>query len=126
MVESWRYCPIYPWRRRVMANMEHVAKCLLVMAVIFLAAVGGGGGGGHAEATPTHICNVTIAELAECLPAITGKSPPEPSDDCCKALRKSDLHCLCKHKSQLSNPSKAMELPGKCGLELPHECQVRV
>lgn len=113
------------WKTGNNSTMELVAKCVLVVAMIFIASVSGAG----AKQTPTRVCNVTIAELAECLPAITGKSPPKPSKNCCNALGKADLHCLCNHKSELSkygaNPAKAMELPKKCNLELRNECQAR-
>lgn len=107
--------------------MEVMAKCMLmVMAMIFLGKASSVGG----NEAPTKVCNVPIDELAQCLPAITGKSPPEPSKGCCDALGKADLRCLCNHKSEISkyaNPAKAMELPKKCGCKrLPHECKVHV
>lgn len=75
------------------------------------------------------VCKVKVSELAECLPAIAGNSPPKPTKECCDVLKKADLHCLCKHKSDLSkfgaNPAKALELPKKCGLKAPQECQTK-
>ncbi|KAI5674739.1 hypothetical protein M9H77_15103 [Catharanthus roseus] len=75
------------------------------------------------------VCKVKVSELAECLPAIAGNSPPKPTKECCDVLKKADLHCLCRHKSDLSkfgaNPAKALELPKKCGLKAPQECQTK-
>lgn len=73
------------------------------------------------------VCKVKLMDLAQCLPAITGVSPPKPTEGCCKVLKKADLPCLCKHKADLSrfgaNPAKALELPQKCGLGVPQECK---
>ncbi|KAG8365124.1 hypothetical protein BUALT_Bualt18G0071700 [Buddleja alternifolia] len=82
--------------------------------------------GDAAAATPSTVCNVKVSELAECIPAITGKSPPWPTKSCCSVMHKANLHCFCNFKSELKkygvDPNNAMKLPGKCGLKLPREC----
>ncbi|KAL0294036.1 UNVERIFIED_CONTAM: Upstream activation factor subunit UAF30 [Sesamum calycinum] len=79
-----------------------------------------------AAATPSTICNVRVSELVQCLPAITGKSPPPPTKSCCSVISKANLHCLCNYKSEISkfgvDPAKALALPKKCGLKAPREC----
>ncbi|XP_016473974.1 putative lipid-transfer protein DIR1 [Nicotiana tabacum] len=76
--------------------------------------------------TPKTICRVTINELAECLPAVMGQKPPPPTADCCAALRKADLRCMCNKKSELGqlgiNPAAAMKLPKQCKINVPHGC----
>ncbi|PIN20545.1 hypothetical protein CDL12_06763 [Handroanthus impetiginosus] len=73
------------------------------------------------------ICNVKVSELAECIPAITGKSPRQPTKSCCSAMLKADLHCLCEYESQFRkfgvDPANALALPRKCGLKLPKDCK---
>ncbi|XP_078155551.1 putative lipid-transfer protein DIR1 [Carex rostrata] len=81
----------------------------------------------QAEARAAKDCN--IADLLSCMPCIRNTKPdPEPSDECCKALKKADLPCLCssyKNSPNLNkyvNPKLAMELPAKCKLSVPNEC----
>ncbi|OIT21529.1 putative lipid-transfer protein dir1 [Nicotiana attenuata] len=76
--------------------------------------------------TPKTICRVTINELAECLPAVMGQKPPPPTADCCAALHKADLRCMCNKKSELAqrgiNPAAAMKLPKQCKINVPRGC----
>lgn len=100
-----------------------MAKIILVLSVLVAAAVMIG----VANAQTTNvICNVKVTELAECLPAISGASPKDPTKACCAVLHKADLKCMCKLKPQLGklglSPEKAMKLPGKCGLTVPKGC----
>ncbi|KAL7103386.1 hypothetical protein ACP275_08G176000 [Erythranthe tilingii] len=78
-------------------------------------------------AAATTICNVRFSELAECIPAITGKTPAWPTRVCCSVICKADLHCFCKYKSEFEkfgvDPANALALPTKCGLELPRGCK---
>ncbi|KAL3851161.1 hypothetical protein ACJIZ3_013043 [Penstemon smallii] len=95
---------------------------LLLLSAVLVADVRG-----DAAATPTTICSVSVSELVECLPAITGKSPKWPSKGCCSVMRKADMNCLCKYKSDFSkfgvDPAKAMALPEKCAIKLPRACK---
>lgn len=84
-----------------------------------------------AQARAAKDCN--IADLLSCMPCIRNTKPdPEPTDECCKALKKADLPCLCrsyKNSPNLKNyvnPKLAMELPGKCKLSVPNECHWNV
>ncbi|XP_031116885.1 putative lipid-transfer protein DIR1 [Ipomoea triloba] len=80
----------------------------------------------NAQTTSSVICKVKVTELAECLPAISGAAPKDPTKACCDVLCKADLKCMCKLKPQLAkfglSPEKAMKLPGKCGLKVPRQC----
>ncbi|KAF4395973.1 hypothetical protein CsatB_014741 [Cannabis sativa] len=71
------------------------------------------------------LCNIESSKLAVCLPALQGKSPDE---QCCALIHQVNLSCLCKYKSALPafgvDPARAVELPQKCGLKAPRECQV--
>ncbi|CAK9163872.1 unnamed protein product [Ilex paraguariensis] len=92
-----------------------LVQCVLVMVLLVAP-----------YTTSAPMCNVTVSELAECLPAATGVSPPPPTKQCCTIIRKADLQCLCKYKSQLrqfgADPATAMTLPKKCGLRAPKVC----
>ncbi|KAL3636720.1 hypothetical protein CASFOL_019019 [Castilleja foliolosa] len=82
---------------------------------------------GDVATAPSTICNVKVAELAECLPAITGELPPRPTSKCCSVVRKTNLRCLCKYKSEFAkfgvDPKNALALPKKCKLKLPKDCK---
>ncbi|KAG0487619.1 hypothetical protein HPP92_009714 [Vanilla planifolia] len=76
-------------------------------------------------------CNMTQQGFEDCLPYIRSTPAPAtgwPSEDCCSALRKADLSCLCSYKgspllSYLHISYKlALQLPAKCGLRLPSPC----
>ncbi|XP_019183082.1 PREDICTED: putative lipid-transfer protein DIR1 [Ipomoea nil] len=80
----------------------------------------------NAQTATSVICKVKVTELAECLPAISGAAPKDPTKACCTVLCNADLKCMCKLKPQLAkfglSPEKAMKLPGKCGLKVPRQC----
>ncbi|GAA0139615.1 hypothetical protein LIER_01126 [Lithospermum erythrorhizon] len=84
----------------------------------------------NSQSTPKSICGVKISELALCIPAISGESPPRPTKGCCNVIKKADLRCLCSFKSQLVNygvkPENAMALPKKCYItksKIPKACK---
>uniref|UniRef100_A0A0D9WXR5 Bifunctional inhibitor/plant lipid transfer protein/seed storage helical domain-containing protein n=1 Tax=Leersia perrieri TaxID=77586 RepID=A0A0D9WXR5_9ORYZ len=76
------------------------------------------------------VCKMSNNQLMTCQPAAaaTSNPTPSPSADCCSALSKADLKCLCSYKnsSWLSlyniDPNRAMQLPAKCGLTMPANC----
>ncbi|KAJ4762356.1 Bifunctional inhibitor/lipid-transfer protein/seed storage 2S albumin superfamily protein [Rhynchospora pubera] len=81
------------------------------------------------EAQAGKDCKVDEASLISCLPAISGNKPAEyPTPDCCKALKKADLPCLCSYRNSPDlkkwgiKPDLAVKLPGKCKLAVPKEC----
>ncbi|KAI9186404.1 hypothetical protein LWI28_016895 [Acer negundo] len=81
--------------------------------------------GGKTTAFP--ICNIDSTEMMnQCLPSVSGKSPKPPSKQCCAAVRKAKLPCLCGYKNVLPalgiQPKLALALPKKCGLATPPEC----
>ncbi|XP_031473450.1 putative lipid-transfer protein DIR1 [Nymphaea colorata] len=75
------------------------------------------------------ICSMEAGEFYGCLPAIRGPSPSPPSSDCCNAIKRADLNCLCSYKDSALLPSfgvdpkLAMALPRKCNLVPPPACQ---
>ncbi|XP_061375667.1 putative lipid-transfer protein DIR1 [Gastrolobium bilobum] len=74
------------------------------------------------------ICNIDTTQLNSCRTAVTGPNPPPPDEKCCAVIRKANLSCLCKYKSLLPSlgidPTKALALPSKCGLQKPPGCKV--
>lgn len=106
-----------------MGNSSNVLVQFVVVAmvVVFIAGVRGD--------KPAVVCNVKVTDLAQCLPAISGQSPPPPTKGCCKVMHKVDLKCLCNYKKELIkygvNPGAAMTLPKKCGLKSPKECTAK-
>ncbi|KAI4334797.1 hypothetical protein L6164_013506 [Bauhinia variegata] len=74
------------------------------------------------------ICNVSVAGLMACKPAVTPPKPAAPSGNCCSALSHADLRCLCSYKNSKLlpslgiDPNLAMQLPGKCHLPHPANC----
>lgn len=93
----------------------------LVLLAVLISAVNCG-----TPAAPSTICNMKVSDLLTCLPAITGKSPPWPTQGCCSVIRRANLKCFCSYKSQLAkfgvDPAKAMALPKKCGAMVPKAC----
>ncbi|CAN0891927.1 Putative lipid-transfer protein DIR1 [Linum grandiflorum] len=101
-----------------MANPKHLLPfflCLLVMAA------------DGSSRTPTTDCRVHPSELTICRPAVTGADPPQPTSECCKVVKNSNLACLCRFKDLLPafgiDPPHALALPKKCGLQTPPECK---
>lgn len=74
------------------------------------------------------ICNVPIADLMACRPAVTPPNPAKPSQACCSALSHANFECLCGYKnSQVLpslgiDPNLAMQLPRKCNLPNAPTC----
>lgn len=114
-------CPVVvdEERGRAMARTSSKVLAQVVVVMVLIAMVGG--------ASAATICNIDTSKLAECLPAVSGRSPPPPTKACCTALLSADLHCLCNYKSALPafgiNPALAMALPKKCGGSLPPNCK---
>lgn len=100
--------------------MEMAFLRKLGIVAMFLAAVFVGSKGQQT------ICNMPIAGLMACQPAVTGSNPPKPTDACCSALAQANLTCLCGLKSSLPgygiDPKQAMKLPAKCKLTPPKKC----
>ncbi|KAF3453369.1 hypothetical protein FNV43_RR03809 [Rhamnella rubrinervis] len=71
-------------------------------------------------------CNIDSNQLSYCLPAVRGRSPPPPTENCCNVVRQANLPCLCSYLSVLPmfgiDPVAAVALPGNCNLETPSEC----
>ncbi|KAK2978343.1 hypothetical protein RJ640_016445 [Escallonia rubra] len=68
------------------------------------------------------ICGMSTDGLMLCKPAVSGDNPLPPTADCCSALAKADLPCMCTFKSSRMlpilgiKPDLAMGLPAKCNL----------
>lgn len=110
------------WRKEALDgqknNMSKAGlKLVLALALAFFV---------FALAGATEICNINTKQLAKCLPAVTGRSPPPPTRRCCKAIRHGDMNCLCQYKSVLPAmgipPKNAFELPKKCGMKSRPRC----
>ncbi|XP_060169310.1 putative lipid-transfer protein DIR1 [Lycium barbarum] len=100
--------------------MEARQNLVLFAALLMVAAIG------VEMATAEDMCGLSISDLMTCKPAVSGPKPLPPSANCCAALSKADLPCLCtfKNSPMLSiykiNPTLAMELPSKCKLDSPN------
>uniref|UniRef100_A0ACD5ZB73 Uncharacterized protein n=1 Tax=Avena sativa TaxID=4498 RepID=A0ACD5ZB73_AVESA len=100
-----------------MAKPQALAAALLLVLVVFLAATKGA----HA------ICGLSNDEFELCQPAAAVDSP---SSECCAALGKANLSCICRYKGVAGiwlrmyhiDAARAMALPGKCGLAMPSNC----
>ncbi|NP_001151008.2 putative lipid-transfer protein DIR1 [Zea mays] len=77
------------------------------------------------------ICGMANEDFKLCQPAAAANDPTDsPSAECCAALGKADLGCICRYKGVAGiwmriyhiDPSRAMALPGKCGLTMPSNC----
>ncbi|VAH51472.1 unnamed protein product [Triticum turgidum subsp. durum] len=97
-----------------------VAVLLLVMAVSLAALEGVHG-----------ICGMSNDEFKLCQPAAAVNNPTEsPSAECCAALGKANLSCICRYKGIAGiwlrmyhiDANCAMALPEKCGLTMPNNC----
>ncbi|XP_060206629.1 putative lipid-transfer protein DIR1 [Lycium barbarum] len=73
------------------------------------------------------ICNVSGEGLMSCKPSVTPPNPSAPTAQCCSALAKADMGCLCAYKNSQwlpslgIDPKLAMQLPEKCKLpNAPH------
>ncbi|GAB4830327.1 hypothetical protein Ancab_019965 [Ancistrocladus abbreviatus] len=71
------------------------------------------------------VCGVGVSGLMTCKPAVTEPNPAPPTEECCAAISKADLKCLCQFKTSPLLPSLgidpqlALDLPVKCGLPHP-------
>lgn len=94
----------------------------LLLAICLMALVGGG--------SATTLCNIDPSKLFDCLPAVSGESPPPPNKNCCAVIHHANLTCLCDYKAALRalkiDPAHAVELPKKCGLNKPWKCNGKV
>ncbi|KAH9804024.1 putative lipid-transfer protein DIR1 [Citrus sinensis] len=92
-----------------------------VVAFLFIASSVNGG------AMAISICNIESSKMNLCLPAVSGKSPTQPTEQCCAVVSGAKLSCLCSYKNLLPafgiNPKYALALPKKCGLETPPQCR---
>ncbi|TYK16954.1 putative lipid-transfer protein DIR1 [Cucumis melo var. makuwa] len=74
------------------------------------------------------ICNMPIAGLYACRPAVTPPNPTAPTAQCCMALGQADLHCFCAYRNSgaLSSfgidPNLAMQLPKRCNISKSPNC----
>uniref|UniRef100_A0A0A9FLF9 Bifunctional inhibitor/plant lipid transfer protein/seed storage helical domain-containing protein n=1 Tax=Arundo donax TaxID=35708 RepID=A0A0A9FLF9_ARUDO len=77
------------------------------------------------------ICAMANEDFKLCQPAAAVNDPTDsPSEECCAALGKADLGCICRYQGVAGiwmriyhiDPSRAMALPGKCGLTMPSNC----
>jgi len=102
-----------------MAKAQAVAA--LLIAVVALATM---------ESTHA-ICGMENEDFKLCQPAASVNDPTDsPSAECCAALGKADLGCICRYKGVARiwmriyhiDPSRAMALPGKCDLTMPSNC----
>ncbi|CAN6213762.1 unnamed protein product [Urochloa humidicola] len=103
-----------------MAKAQALAALLLAM-VVALATMEG------AQA----ICGMANEDFKLCQAAASVNDPTDsPSAECCAALGKADLGCICRYRGVAGiwmriyhiDPSCAMALPGKCGLTMPSNC----
>ncbi|KAF6145838.1 hypothetical protein GIB67_028833 [Kingdonia uniflora] len=74
------------------------------------------------------LCNLSKDDLISCKPSVTEESPVDPTSQCCSAMSKADLPCLCGYKNSMFlpslgiDPAMAMQLPVKCKLIPPTTC----
>ncbi|CAN6180213.1 unnamed protein product [Urochloa humidicola] len=77
------------------------------------------------------ICGMANEDFKLCQAAASVNDPTDsPSAECCAALGKADLGCICRYRGVAGiwmriyhiDPSRAMALPGKCGLTMPSNC----
>ncbi|KAF5746262.1 defective in induced resistance 1 protein [Tripterygium wilfordii] len=94
---------------------------LVVMVVVVVVAAFEGARG-------LSMCNMSEDGLNACKPSVTKPSPVDPSKECCQALSRADLKCLCSYRNSLFLPSLgidpglALALPAKCNLTPPATC----
>uniref|UniRef100_A0A0E0LJF3 Bifunctional inhibitor/plant lipid transfer protein/seed storage helical domain-containing protein n=1 Tax=Oryza punctata TaxID=4537 RepID=A0A0E0LJF3_ORYPU len=102
--------------------MAAKAQALLLLAVVVSLTAARGA---HA------ICNMSNGDFKLCQPAAAVSDPTDsPSAECCAALGKADLACICRYKGVAGfwmriyhiDAARAMALPGKCGLTMPTNC----
>ncbi|TKY50536.1 putative lipid-transfer protein DIR1 [Spatholobus suberectus] len=98
-------------------------RVTVVVALVVLLIEGGG-----INVNGQTICNVSVAGLMACRPAVSPPNPTPPSQDCCNVLSHADLRCLCSYKNSTLlpslgiDPNLAMQLPAKCNVPHPPHC----
>lgn len=104
-----------------MAKSQALVATLLLVLVVSLAAIEGVHG----------VCGMSNGEFKLCQPAAAVNNPTDsPSAECCAALGKANLSCICHYKGMAGiwlkmyhiDARRAMALPGKCGLTMPSNC----
>ncbi|KAF7063746.1 hypothetical protein CFC21_070241 [Triticum aestivum] len=104
-----------------MAKPQALAAALLLVLVVSLTAIEGVDG----------ICGMSNDEFKLCQPAAAVENPTDsPSAECCVALGKANMSCICRYKGITDiwlrmyhiDAERAMALPGKCGLTMPSNC----
>ena len=104
-----------------MAKSRALVAALLLVLVVSLAAIEGVHG----------MCGMSNDEFKLCQPAAAVNNPTNsPSAECCAALGKANLSCICRYKGMAGiwlkmyhiDARRAMALPGKCGLTMPSNC----
>ncbi|XBH67789.1 putative lipid-transfer protein DIR1 [Aegilops tauschii subsp. strangulata] len=104
-----------------MAKSQALAATLLLVLVVSLAAIESVHG----------VCGMSNDEFKLCQPAAAVNNPTgSPSAECCAALGKANLWCICRYKGMAGiwlkmyhiDARRAMALPGKCGLTMPSNC----
>ncbi|VAH51476.1 unnamed protein product [Triticum turgidum subsp. durum] len=104
-----------------MAKAHALAAALLLVMSVSLAALEGVHG----------VCGMSNDEFKLCQPAAAVNNPTDiPLAECCAALGKANLSCICRYKGIAGiwlrkyhiDAKRAMALPGKCGLTMPNNC----
>lgn len=68
------------------------------------------------------ICGMPTSSIVDCLPAIVEPKPESPTQQCCNAVKKADIPCLCSLASAPIlpplgiNKDLLLALFGKCAL----------
>ncbi|XP_022717665.1 putative lipid-transfer protein DIR1 [Durio zibethinus] len=102
-----------------MASGKLLVHCLVAVLLIVLV---------EGANEPT-ICDIPMAKLNLCRPAVTGKNPPAPTKECCSLIKHASLTCLCNFKDALPalniDPANAFALPKKCksNAPIPPQCK---
>lgn len=79
--------------------------------------------------TALELCDMDDEGITACKPSVMKPEPVAPSEECCKAVKGANLTCLCSYRTSPwlpalgIDPDLALELPSKCNLTLPADCQ---
>ncbi|KAF9606067.1 hypothetical protein IFM89_023090 [Coptis chinensis] len=109
---------------RVISMEKSQALVVVVMLVVLF----GVSGNKITSSKALILCNLNQDDLITCKPAVTKPNPVDPTSDCCTALTKANLTCLCSYKNSMVlplygiDPDLAMKLPEKCSLTPPTTC----
>ncbi|OAY84898.1 putative lipid-transfer protein DIR1 [Ananas comosus] len=107
-----------------MESCRHLIKLPILLAIVAVALLALLAGAADSR------CRMSEKGLMACLPSVTGEAPASspPPAECCKALKKADLPCLCGYKNSADlpklgiKPGLAVQLPAKCKLPVPKQC----